>query len=39
VTADHGNAEEMINYEKIRQADGSFDYTLRSRTRPIRRPT
>lgn len=29
VTADHGNAEEMINYDKIRQADGSFDYTLR----------
>ena len=29
VTADHGNAEEMINYAKIQQADGSFDYTLR----------
>jgi 2,3-bisphosphoglycerate-independent phosphoglycerate mutase len=29
VTADHGNAEEMINYDKIRGADGSFDYTLR----------
>ncbi|MCC7495014.1 MAG: 2,3-bisphosphoglycerate-independent phosphoglycerate mutase [Fimbriimonadaceae bacterium] len=29
VTADHGNAEEMINYDKIRQVDGSFDYALR----------
>ena len=29
VTADHGNAEEMINYSKIRQDDGSFDYSLR----------
>ncbi len=29
VTADHGNAEEMINYEKITRPDGSFDYSLR----------
>jgi 2,3-bisphosphoglycerate-independent phosphoglycerate mutase len=29
ITADHGNAEEMINYEAIAQPDGSFDYALR----------
>lgn len=29
VTADHGNAEEMISYELCRKPDGTMDYTLR----------
>ncbi|NUP98490.1 MAG: 2,3-bisphosphoglycerate-independent phosphoglycerate mutase [Armatimonadetes bacterium] len=29
ITADHGNAEEMINYAKITRADGTIDYSLR----------
>ncbi len=29
ITADHGNAEEMVNYEKIVRPDGTFDYSLR----------
>jgi 2,3-bisphosphoglycerate-independent phosphoglycerate mutase len=29
VTADHGNSEEMINYEMSRKPDGTLDYSLR----------
>ena len=29
VTADHGNSEEMINYDMSRKPDGTIDYSLR----------